>query len=507
MFFDENEVEDTNSERNITSEDKRNNGKLSLYYSKKLNEIGRNFRVRSGLDFRDYDDLNFQQSTSKFNVSDLPNYTESNEVTTRDEKNKGFDYNFSIRYMEPIVPHHFVSVSTGFRNGNNDESLNQTKTVNDIAVTPLIYNIDYKKRTYNQRLGYVYSKDKIQFYMSGSYQTINQKMDLDRAMVIDNKFDYFLPEVSANYEYKKGSSVRLKYEKETSLPSVNQASPVVNDFNPLYISVGNAALTPEESDEYSLRAYSHDFKSAGSFFPYFNYTKTSNAIVTNRTIDDNYVQHSTFENYGSRSSLRGIFHLNRKINSIGLRYTTRISVNTSDYITIIDDAYNKTKSRSAGIGLSFANDNKNNADLIVGANYNFNKTTYSLQERDRDYFKQNYYTKFDWDITDGLNFNTQFDYSLYTDNNFDSQTVPIWNMAIQHSLFSGKRGNLKFQVFDILDKDVGIERTSSANYYEETLSTNLGTYAMLSFTYNIKPPTGKSTKRGSDDRRRYRRRH
>jgi hypothetical protein len=153
------------------------------------------------------------------------------------------------------------------------------------------------------------------------------------------------------------------------------------------------------------------------------------------------------------------------------------------------------------------NDNKNNADLVVGANYNFNKTTYSLQNRDRDYFKQNYYSKFDWDITDGLNFNTQFDYSLFTDNNFDSQTVPIWNLAVQHSLFSGKRGNLKLQVFDILDKDVGIERTSSANYYEETFSTNLGTYAMLSFTYNIKPPTGKSSKRGTDDHRRYRRHH
>jgi hypothetical protein len=506
VFFNENEVENTNSERSIASEDKRNNGELSLYYSKKLNEIGRNFRIRSGLDFRDNDDINFQQSLNKFNVSDPTNYSESNEITKRDENNKAVNYNFSIRYMEPIVPHHFVSVSTGIRNGNDDDKLAQTKTVNDIALTPLIYDIDYKNRTYNQRLGYVYSKDKFQLYASGAYHTMHQKMDLDRAMVIDNKYNNILPEISMNYEYKKGSNVRLKYEKETSLPSANQASPVVNDFNPLYISQGNANLTPEESYEYSLRAYSHDFKSAGSFFTYFNYTKTSNAIVTNRTIDDNYVQYSTYQNYGSKSTVRGVIHFSKKINSIGLRYTTRISANTSDYFTIIDDALNNTKSRGAGFGLSLGNDNKNNADLVVGANYNFNKTTYSLQNRDRDYFRQNYYSKFDWDITDGLNFNTQFDYSLYTDNNFDSQTVPIWNLAIQHSFFSGKRGNLKLQIFDILDKDLGIERTSSANYYEETFSTNLGTYAMLSFTYNIKPPTGRSSKRGEDNhRRRYRR--
>ena len=74
-------------------------------------------------------------------------------------------------------------------------------------------------------------------------------------------------------------------------------------------------------------------------------------------------------------------------------------------------------------------------------------------------------------------------------------------MALEYAFLKGKRGNLKFQVFDILDEDVGLVRTSSENYFEETFKKTLGTYAMLSFTYNIKPPTGKSTKRGGDRRR------
>lgn len=63
---------------------------------------------------------------------------------------------------------------------------------------------------------------------------------------------------------------------------------------------------------------------------------------------------------------------------------------------------------------------------------------------------------------------------------------------------SGKRGNLKLQVLDILDKNIGIVRTSTDNYFEESFRKNLGTYTMLSFTYSIKPPTGKGSKRGSD---------
>jgi hypothetical protein len=507
VFFDENNIEDTHSDRSTTSEDNRSNGNLRFYYNKKLNEVGRNLRIESRISFLDNDDLNYQESLNKFDVSDAQNNYETSERTNRDERNKELNFNFSARYMEPIVPHHFVSFSTSLVNNNRDEDLNQTKTVDDIEVNPFIYQIDYKKQVYDNQLGYVYSKDKFQFYLSGSLEIMKQNLDLDNNEVIVKKYNNFLPRATINYEFKQGKRLRFRYYKSTSLPSANQVMPVVNDFNPMYIRTGNTGLTPEESDNFNIHGGSHDFKNATSFFTYVNYSKTNNAIVTSRSIDDNYVQHSTFENYGSKSSFRGMLHLSKKIKKIGMRYNVRVSGNVSDYITIIDDDPNKTKSKSAGFGLSLGNDNKNKVDLTVGANYDINKTTYSSQERDRDYFKQNYYTKFDIDLTDSFSFNTQFDYSLYTDDNYDSQTVPIWNMAIEYAFLNGKRANLKLQVIDILDKNIGIERTSSANYFEETFKTNLGTYTMLSFTYNIKPPTGRDSKRNSGDRRGHYRRH
>ncbi len=506
-FFDENNNEDTNSNRITISEDDRSNGSLRFSYRKKMNENGRNLRIESGISFVDNDDMNFQESLNKYNISDPQNYYESDEKTNRDERNKELNYNFSVRYMEPVVPHHFVSVSTSLRNNNRDEDLDQTKTINDMSVNPFIYQLNYKTKVYDNRIGYVYSKDKFQFYLSGSLETLKQNLDLDGNNVIDKKYDNFLPRATINYEFKQGKSIRFRYYKSTSLPSTNQVTPAINDFNPLYIRVGNTALTPEESDNFNIRAGSHDFRSATSFFSYLNYSNTNNAIVTNRSIDANYVQHATFENYGSRSSFRGVLHFSKKINKLGMRYNVRVSGNVSDYITIIDDDPNKTKSNSVSIGLSLGNDNKNKLDLTVGANFDINKTTYSLQDRDRDYFKQNYYTKFDIDITNSFSFNTQFDYSLYTDDNFDSQTVPIWNMAIEYAFLRGKRANLKLQVIDILDENIGIVKTSSANYFEESFRTNLGTYTLLSFTYNIKAPTGRSTKRGSDGRRRHYRRH
>ncbi len=501
VFFDDNNNEDTNSTRSTRSDDDRDSGNLRFSYRKKINDKGRNIRIRSEISFSDNKDLNFQSSLNKFNVSDDTNYYESNEVTTRDEKNKGLNYEVSFRYMEPIIEHHLISFSSSFEKDNNNEKLDESKTINDILQNPFIYNLDYDKIVSDYQFGYVFSQDKMQVYLSGAIETMKQKLDVDNLSIIDRKYNNFLPRLYAAYEYKKGHKLRFRYNKDVSLPSSYQVTPIVNDFNPLYISVGNTELTPEKSDNLFIMIGSHGFKTATSMFAMLRYSNTSNAIVTSRSIDDNYVQHVTYENYGSKSNLRGFLTYSKKIDNISLRYTIRLSGTISDYTTIIDNAHNETNSKSSNFSLNLGNENKNKVDVNIGAKFDFNKTTYSLQGQDRNYFQQNYYTKFDWDITNDLTFNTQFDYSLYSDNNFDSQTIPIWNVALEYAFLNGKRGNIKFQVFDILDKDVGIVRTSSDNYFEETFKKNLGTYAMLSFTYNIKPPTGKSSKRGSGERR------
>ena len=498
VFFNENNELDANSARSTRSEDDRNNGSLSFSYRKKLNDNGRNLRVRSGISFSDNKDMNFQNS---INSSDLTSSFVSNEITTKDEKNKSLNYNVSFRYMEPIVAHHLISFSSSIENDNNDERVEETKTINEISQNPFAYQLDYNKQVYNNQLGYVFSQDKIQVYLSGSLEAMKQKLEVDNAAFINNNYSNLLPRATISYEYKKGKRLRFRYNKGTQLPNANQVTPIVNDFNPLYITQGNTKLTPEKNDNYNIMFYSHEFQQATSFFSFLGYTKTTNTIISSRSIDDNYVTYASFENYGSKESFRGRLNLSKKINNIGLRYNLNLGASINDYTTIIDREYNETDSKSWNFGLSLSNENKNKVDLTVGANYDFNKTTYSLQDKDRDYVKQNYYSKFDWDLTNSLTFNTQFDFSLYTDNNFDSQSVPIWNLGFDYAFLKGKRGNLKLQVYDILDKDLGIVRSSSDSYFEETIQKNLGTYAMLSFTYSLKPPTGKESKRDSGQRR------
>jgi outer membrane receptor protein involved in Fe transport len=271
--------------------------------------------------------------------------------------------------------------------------------------------IDYTKEVYHQEVGYVYSKDVIQIYLAGGFETMKQNLDLDNSEVIDRKYDNFLPTASINYEIKKGQNIRFRYRRQTLLPSALQVTPMENNFNPLYITYGNTELTPEESDNYNIRLRSHNFQKGTSMFGFINYSKTENAIVSKREIFDDYRQESTYENFGSKSNLRGMMHMSRKIPKLGMRYNLFLFASVNDYHTIINAIPNKTKTKSNTIGINIGNDNKNKVDLQVGARFETNRTTYSTQGRDRDFFKQNYNTRFDIDITDSFSFNTQFDYS------------------------------------------------------------------------------------------------
>ena len=507
QYFNNNGEQETSSDRDTRSEDDRSNGNLRMYYNKKLNETGRNLRIEGRIDFIDNKDMNFQESLNMFNMNDPQQAYEREEFTVRDEKYKELNYNLEMRYMEPIVPHHFVSFTTEFDNDNRDEELNQTKTVNGTVVSPFLYDIDYSKNTFDNQLGYVYSKGGFQFYLSAGLQNIKQQLELDGTKVLDNKFDKVLPRTTINYEFKPGSRIRFRYSKSLELPSINQLAPVVNDFNPFFVTTGNMELTPERRDNFNIRGGKHGFRDASSFFIWFNYTKSTNAIVTNRTIDpETYVNNVTYQNFGDKHNFTSSVYVSRKIKKLGMRYNVRVGLNSGNYTTIINDQPNETDSKGSSFGIGLGNDNKNKVDLDVGANFNFTNTSYSAQNQDNDYVRQNYYTKFDIDLTDSFSFNTQFDYTIYSDDNFDSETVPVWNMAVEYAFLKGKRGNLKLQLIDILDKSVGIERSTTANYFEESFKTNLGTYALLSFTYNIKPPTGRSSKRDSGRRGHWRRR-
>ncbi|MGB3085464.1 MAG: hypothetical protein WBB21_12150, partial [Saprospiraceae bacterium] len=82
---------------------------------------------------------------------------------------------------------------------------------------------------------------------------------------------------------------------------------------------------------------------------------------------------------------------------------------------------------------------------------------------------------------------SNFEIKTYTSSQFSEKiTIPLWEISISHLFLKDNKLKVQCKVFDLLNKNRGIQRTSQQNYIEEQRSNVLGRYAMLQLAYSIR---------------------
>jgi hypothetical protein len=177
-------------------------------------------------------------------------------------------------------------------------------------------------------------------------------------------------------------------------------------------------------------------------------------------------------------------------------------INTADNLasktpnfTSVENLINRA---SVGLTLGMTLTLKDSFDFTVGGTVNHNTTGYSAQSQNNQ--KYNIYdleTDFNWRLPYGLKLNGSFTYNIIKGGSFGtSQGIPLLNAGISKYMLKQNRGELKFQVVDILNKNKGYSRSENVNYTQEERVASLGLYAMLSFTYAFNPMGGMFGGRG-----------
>jgi len=138
-------------------------------------------------------------------------------------------------------------------------------------------------------------------------------------------------------------------------------------------------------------------------------------------------------------------------------------------------------------------------DLSLAAGINYNKTTYSLQPAfNNSYFSQVYDAEFNWQLPKGIYISTDFSYTVNNQRAEGFNThVPLWGASASKLFLKFNRGEMKLRVNDILNRNVGIYRSTNQNYIEDSKVNTLRRYAILTFTYSL-TKTGLGGARGGD---------
>ncbi|WP_055444449.1 outer membrane beta-barrel protein [Lacinutrix himadriensis] len=477
----------TSNIQNYSNKNTKNSLRFNVDFYQKLDKIGRSFSVGFNTNISGQVKDNEQNTFVTRNINNS-NTSNSEVFAVRDETFNNGLYQFNFKYTEPLAKNHYFKLQSFLKVLNQNEDIYQLKTIitNNNAEEGISYKYNNREGSYQNRFAYNYSTKKLNIFSGVELQELDRSFGVITEDPFKSSQFYLNPFATLQYKPRKGVKYRFLYNRKIRSPRTNESSTVINDLNPFYIRKGNPYLKTEKSDDFSLIANIYNYKSSLSFTSRIKYQYSTDAIIQNIAIDDAFVKTRSYINSGERKRFTSFLNFSKKIKGLGMRYAIKNTYFYNESTSLINQQLNDLVSKDFLLGFSLENSNKNLIDLKLGANYSVNNTSFSIeQDLNRTYRKQHYFSAVDYDFTEKLSFNTQFDYFVFSDNQFATNLhLPIWNMAISYTI-GNSHNILKLVLIDLLDENVDFERRSTTNYFEETTSESLGRYIILSYTYRL----------------------
>lgn len=462
-------------------------GNVNVSVVKRLKDSSRrsiNFRVNTN--FSRNEDLNYQEQLSSFRLN-RPNSFDRFQETTKEQWNDYARLGYFFRYTESLGGPNILYLETEGSFSTRDVEVDQTKYIDGELQNPLQYNLDYNLNNGSGNIYYKYDTNTFVLTVGGKLVLQDLRFGLtgNPEEQYQTKYSYFNPEIRMRYRPERGKQIFFTARRDVTLPNSSQVNPAINNFNSLHIRVGNPDLTPIEKYRLITVFNRYNFSSGFGFTGRLTYDYATNNIIRNELLTDLGVKFYSYENYGDSNKLAARLSFGSRIKSLNLRYQFITSGGLNNYASRINDEINETDTKNFVAGFSLQNNKKKRIDATIGMNFSRNFTTFSNQDVERIFTTQSYYAKADWNITDRFNVNSQFKYEIYEDSSFgdDSQGVPVWNASVSYFLLNSKTLNVKLSALDILDKNIGLIRTSNGNSFQEVNREVLGQYFMFSLTY------------------------
>jgi hypothetical protein len=163
------------------------------------------------------------------------------------------------------------------------------------------------------------------------------------------------------------------------------------------------------------------------------------------------------------------------------------SVNVGKSISFINGDKNGISTSTIGPNIIYSFSKDDVVDIDVTASLKLNASKYTLQPTlNANYTRQTYGVTVTNYLPWGISLHNDFNYILNTGRTTGYNTnIPLWNASVAKAFMKNKRGEIKFSVFDMLNKNTGVTRTSNLGYIVDEKYNVLQRYFLLSFTYSL----------------------
>lgn len=467
----------------------------SVVFRKKYSKKGRASGISANYLFNDSDTEASQFSDNNFYdlagmLDSLAQIVQDNFTLTRRHQIKS-----SLLHVEPLGKNFFAQTFYNFSRRIEQSD----RDVFDIENGQEVQN-DFLSRYYTNeidlhRLGLQlrYTHKNINLSIGAARQLFALRGDFRSGpgagieAEIDRDFYNWIPNLNLTYTLKRGQFLGTNYTANVREPSIRNLQPIVDNSNPLFIREGNPNLIPQIDHQVSGWWRKSNMFKLTNLSVMLNFTVSENQFVQEQTVDEQFVTTSRLTNYKGGQRLFSNFGYGFPI--IKNKLTTQLTYNGgfNRAYALVNTVENETFTinQSGNIRLTYTPNPSFN--LFTSARVGYADTRYSLHtSQNQVLFTESYSLDVNARTFWGIFVNSTFTYDRFLNDRFDFEEIrPIWNASVYKVLPPSDRWEIRLSIYDILNRNLGIDQIANANLVSETRTLTLTRYTLLSLTYNL----------------------
>ena len=525
-----------NTQRSVSlNNSKNNNIRGMLQLNRKLNNKGRNVTLRMDAKYTDKDSKSISLQNAHLYLVQTAAGLDSTYQTNRYNLTPSKDYSYSAQatYSEPLWKATSLQLSYKFTYSysKSDRSTYDFSKYSFDGINP-------EYGAWGNYLGRLdgglgdYRDDKLSRYSEYRNYThdiqvmmrfVRQKYNLNFGVMIQPQRSKFIqdyqgkyvdtvrtvtnvsPTLDFRYRFSKMSNLRVNYRGTTSQPSISQLLNIVDDSDPLNVSIGNPGLKPSFTQNFRLFYNNFVQNHNKGVMTYINFSTTSNSISNKVTYDETTGGRITRpENINGNWNVMGAFMFNCSIDSAGVwNINTDTNLGYNHYVSYLsldksqDSQKNTTQNTTWNerLSLSYRNDW---LELSLDGTLSYNHAKNKLQPNSNlDTWQFSYGPSMTLTAPWGTSLNTSLSCSSrrgYSDASMNTDEF-VWNAQLSQGFLKGKPLTVMLQFYDLLHQQSTFSRAISSVSRTDTEYNAINSYAMLHVVYRMNLFGGKDARK------------
>ncbi len=474
----------------------------NLLFRHRFAKMGRtlSIRVRTGYN---------QNSGERFLLSEGDDPSVDSLDQFSDLLADGWNVRSDVTFTERIARRMMLMVNYSAsyqRNDSDQETLDfaeDTQAYSDLNTT-LSNTFESNYWTQGGGLGLRYFSRKLQgmVRVNAQWAQLNNEQIFPAEGTLQRNFFNVLPFAMLRYNISRSKNLRIFYRSNTNEPSVSQLQDVIDNSNPQQLSTGNPDLAQQVQHSIFTRYSSTNTDKSTVFFILLGGLYQQNHIANHTITDPVLVRQNLPEEYSVPAgtqltipvnldgywNLRSFITYGMPVDALSSNLNINISARYTRTPGLINDETNFAHNPTFGIGLTLSSNISERVDFTISSRSNYGTTINTLNTGlDNQYFNQNTEASLVWIFGNGWVFRSDVNHQLYRGLTDElNQDYYLWNASFGKKFLKNQRGELSVKVFDILGQNNSIRRDFTDAYIEDTQVDVLQTYAMLTFTYQIR---------------------